>query len=151
MNIRYRYKLFLAGAGSVGKTTLLNWYTRGVFESQTMTIGIDFALHKIVTPWGESSLQIWDFGGQERFRELLPHLSKGSDAALLLFDVTRRDSFEEIPEWVSGLRENNENLPILLCGAKQDLIESDPDFRCASVDEMIKMESPEIESITPYL
>ncbi|MHA1734674.1 MAG: Rab family GTPase [Promethearchaeota archaeon] len=136
MRAKYRYKLFLAGAGAVGKTTLLNRFTRGVFESFTKTIGVDFATHEVDTPHGPTSLQIWDFGGQEEYRLLLPTLAKGSDGSLLLFDLTRGETFDELPGWVSGIRAQNDDIPIMLCGAKYDLLQSDVGLRCVSIEDV---------------
>lgn len=87
---QYVYKLVVAGEGGVGKTTLIIRYCEGIFKHDTRTtVGVGFA-SKEVQLHGESiKLQIWDFGGEERFRFILPAYCKGANAAILAFDSTR--------------------------------------------------------------
>ena len=66
-------------------------------------------------------MQLWDFGGQERFRFLLSKYVKGATGALLLHDLTNPTSIENANEWVELVRKYNDNLPIILVGTKYDL------------------------------
>jgi Ras-related protein Rab-11A len=119
---QYVYKLVVAGEGGVGKTTLIIRYCEGIFKHDTRTtVGVGFA-SKEVQLHGESiKLQIWDFGGEERFRFILPAYCKGANAAVLAFDSTRFQSMKNLPEWVEIIRKNAGNIPIVLVGTKVDL------------------------------
>ncbi len=121
----FTYKLLMLGDASVGKTTLTNRYITGLFvDSPRLTIGVDFFSKKMYLENGKIvKLQIWDFGGEERFRFLLPTYSKGSNAALFLFDITSKKTLESVPLWIDIVRENAGNIPILMIGSKCDLEE----------------------------
>ena len=69
-------------------------------------------------------LQIWDVGGEERFRFLLPTYCLGANAAFLLYDITRPNTLDNIPEWSSIVRQKGGSIPITLVGAKVDLAET---------------------------
>jgi small GTP-binding protein len=115
-------KVLTGGDGGVGKTTLLHRYVEGKFSSDTkMTIGVEFFLKELMIDDQKVLLQLWDFGGQERFRFLLKSYVIGARGALLMFDLTRAMSLERIPEWVNICRKENPNLPILFLGSKADL------------------------------
>jgi len=122
--IDYVFKLLMLGEASVGKTSLTHRYITGVFvDSPRLTIGVDFFSKKMkLTDQNISAkLQIWDFGGEQRFRFLLPTYSKGSNAALFLYDVTSRESLQSLPVWLEIVRKNAGNIPVLLIGTKKDL------------------------------
>ena len=115
-------KVLTGGDGGVGKTTLLHRYVEGKFSSETkMTIGVEFFLKELMIDDQKVLLQLWDFGGQERFRFLLKSYVIGARGALLMFDLTRAMSLERIPEWINICRKENPNLPILFLGSKADL------------------------------
>ena len=115
-------KVLTAGEGGVGKTTLLHRYVEGKFSSETkMTIGVEFFLKELMIDDQKVLLQLWDFGGQERFRFLLKSYVIGARGALLMFDLTRAMTLEKIPQWVNICRKENPNLPILFLGSKADL------------------------------
>ena len=117
-------KVLTAGEGGVGKTTLLHRYVEGKFSSETkMTIGVEFFLKELMIDDQKVLLQLWDFGGQERFRFLLKSYVIGARGALLMFDLTRAMTLEKIPQWVNICRKENPNLPILFLGSKADLAE----------------------------
>ena len=118
-------KILTAGEGGVGKTTLLHKFVDGTFLQDTrMTIGIQFHVKELDINGTHFSLQLWDFGGQERFRFMMESYVAGAKGALLLFDLTRATTLDKIDQWVSILRKHDKNLPILLVGTKLDLPES---------------------------
>jgi Ras-related protein Rab-11A len=115
-------KVLTAGEGGVGKTTLLHRYVEGKFSSETkMTIGVEFFLKELNIDGQKVMLQLWDFGGQERFRFLLESYVIGARGALLMFDLTRTMTLENIEQWVKICRKEDPNLPILFLGSKSDL------------------------------
>ena len=88
-----------------------------------MTIGVNFYLKRIQTRDFDIALQLWDFGGQKRFRFLLKKYVKGAAGALLLYDLTNPATIESANEWVELVRMHNSNLPIILVGTKYDLVD----------------------------
>ncbi len=117
-------KIITTGEGGVGKTTLLHRYVDGKFLVDTkMTLGVEFFLKEIDLDGNKILLQVWDFGGQERFRFLLKNYVLGAKGALFLFDLTRPFSLNCVDEWVKLCRTENLDLPILLLGSKADLTE----------------------------
>lgn len=116
-------KVLTAGEGGVGKTTLLHRYIDGKFSSETkMTIGVEFFLKELNIDGQKVMLQLWDFGGQERFRFLLESYVIGARGALLMFDLTRAMTLENIKQWVQIVRKEDPELPILFLGSKSDLV-----------------------------
>jgi small GTP-binding protein len=116
-------KIITTGEGGVGKTTLLHRYVEGKFLVDTkMTLGVEFFLKEIDLDGNKILLQIWDFGGQDRFRFLLKNYVLGAKGALLLFDLTRPITLEKLEQWVKLCRTENLDLPILLLGSKVDLV-----------------------------
>ncbi|TFG01253.1 MAG: GTP-binding protein [Promethearchaeota archaeon] len=120
---KFILKILTAGEGGVGKTTLLHRYVEGKFSAETkMTIGVEFFLKEIEVDGKQCTLQLWDFGGQERFRFLLESYVLGAKGALLMFDLTRPMTLENLQQWVNIVRRSDSNLPILFLGTKLDLV-----------------------------
>ena len=123
MTKKFILKILTAGEGGVGKTTLLHRYVEGKFSADTkMTIGVEFFLKEVVIDGKQCTLQLWDFGGQERFRFLLESYVLGAKGALLMFDLTRPMTLENLHQWVDICRKGDSNLPILFVGTKIDLV-----------------------------
>ncbi|TXT53605.1 MAG: hypothetical protein BAJALOKI2v1_900009 [Promethearchaeota archaeon] len=115
-------KILTAGEGGVGKTTLLRRYVEGKFFSSTkMTIGVEFFLKELNIDGRKVTLQLWDFGGQDRFRFLLKSYATGAKGALLMFDLTRPFTLDRLDEWMEICRSENSHLPILFIGTKLDI------------------------------
>lgn len=114
-------KVLVEGDGGVGKTTLVKRYCDGTYFDGKMTIGVGFEKKTLKIGEEEVTLMIWDFGGEERFREILPSFCKGANAALLVYDVSRRESFLNLKEWLELTRKNAGDIPIILVGSKCDL------------------------------
>ncbi len=123
-------KVCLLGDGAVGKTALRERYLGKQFSSgYVMTIGADFAVKKTeIDRESESGpqtvkFQIWDLAGQPRFNSVRELYYKGSHGGLLVFDITRRDSFTNLSAWIEELYKNSGrgNMPIALLGNKVDL------------------------------
>ncbi len=121
---KYIYKIIAAGEGGVGKTTLLKRYVEGKFSETTgLTVGVEFFVKELDFGVNHYTLQLWDFGGQERFRFLLESYVVGAKGALLMFDLTRMLTLKNLQEWVNLLRKYNPKLPLLFVGTKIDLAE----------------------------
>ncbi|MFX1357936.1 MAG: Rab family GTPase [Promethearchaeota archaeon] len=121
---KFILKILTAGEGGVGKTTLLHRFVEGRFSADTkMTIGVEFFLKELELDGQHCTLQLWDFGGQERFRFLLESYVLGAKGALLMFDLTRPMTLENLEQWVNLCRKNDPKLPILFLGTKKDLVD----------------------------
>ncbi|MFX1277026.1 MAG: Rab family GTPase [Promethearchaeota archaeon] len=120
------YKIAIFGESTVGKTTLTQRYLTGIFKiDPQLTMGAEIFIKYINVKEKRVVLQIWDFGGEERFRFLLPTYASGSSGGIFMFDITRPSSLSSIEGWLevfnSGLQENIKDIPILLVGGKSDL------------------------------
>lgn len=137
---KYILKILTAGEGGVGKTTLLRRFVEGTFfQSTKMTIGVEFFLKTIHLGDNEITLQLWDFGGQERFRFLLESYVLGAKGALLMFDLTRINTLDKLDSWLDIVRKNDPKLPILFVGTKTDLGEEimvDDDYAMSFMEPM---------------
>ncbi len=121
---KFILKILTAGEGGVGKTTLLHRYVEGKFSAETkMTIGVEFFLKEIEVDGKQCTLQLWDFGGQERFRFLLESYVLGAKGALLMFDLTRPMTLENLGQWIEICRKGDPDLPVLFLGTKLDLVD----------------------------
>ena len=128
MSARQILKITLLGDGAVGKTSIRNRYMgRGFKESHLMTIGADFAAVDKTVKYNDKdyhvTFQIWDLAGQARFTEVRQRFYFGSLGGLLLFDITRPESFSNIPNWLNEIWKNSGTgaVPIVLIGNKSDL------------------------------
>ena len=122
------YKISLFGEGGVGKTTLVNRYLHGIFDLDTrMTMGASIYVKYVNVEGNRVALQIWDFGGEENFRFLLPVYSQGSSAGIVMFDISRYPTFKKLNDWLTFFREglsiDEQEIPIYLVGGKIDLEE----------------------------
>ncbi|KAM9174927.1 ras-related protein Rab-18-B-like [Mergus octosetaceus] len=116
-------KLLLIGDSAVGKSSLLLRFTDGSFEPCLKpTIGVDFKVKKMVVDGHAVQLAIWDTAGQERFRTLAPSYYRGAQGVVLVYDVTRKDTFTGLESWLNELEmyTNKSNTVKMLVGNKTD-------------------------------
>ena len=116
-------KVIIVGDGGVGKTSICIRATQDSFKiDYKMTIGTGFFTYKTNINGKPAALQIWDFGGQERFRSFLDRFAKGASAAILAFDLNDLESFLKLEKtWMVFLKESAPDTPIMLIGTKCDL------------------------------
>jgi small GTP-binding protein len=86
-----------------------------------MTVGSEFAYQEIEINNQKVGLSIWDFGGEERFRELMPIFCLGAHGAIVVFDLTRFSTFLQLEFWMDVIRGSTNGIPTILVGAKADL------------------------------
>jgi len=97
-----KFKVVVAGAKNVGKTSLIRRYATGKFEISTLsTIGVDFETKKVMVDDTEILLNIWDFAGEKKFRLLFPSYVSGASGALMLYDVSNKESLNDLYDWIN--------------------------------------------------
>merc|ERR1712070_489824 len=118
-----QFKLVLLGDSAVGKSSLVLRFVRGqFFEYQESTIGAAFLTQTVTLQDTTVKFEIWDTAGQERYHSLAPMYYRGAAAAIVVYDITNRDTFQRAKQWVKELqRQGNPNIVIALAGNKSDL------------------------------
>ena len=119
-------KVLILGDCSVGKTNILTRYCTNSFNSQSKaTIGIDF-LNKDYSKNGKNyKVQIFDTAGQEKFKSFIKTIYKGTNGVILVFDVTNKDTFNNIDKWYKDAKDSiDKNFSCILVGNKIDLTDS---------------------------
>jgi len=121
----FQFKLVLLGESAVGKSSLvLRFVKRQFFEYQESTIGAAFLTQSVTVNDYTVKFEIWDTAGQERYHSLAPMYYRGAAAAVVVYDITNRQSFMRAKSWVKELqRQGNPNIVIALAGNKLDLAE----------------------------
>jgi len=116
-------KILTIGESGVGKTCILLRYTDNKFiKHHLTTIGIDYKTKDVNINGKSIKLKIWDTAGQERFRNITQQYYKGADGIVLVFDLTDRNSFEKIREWMKQIQSytQRDSIAIVLLGNKCD-------------------------------
>ncbi|MQM02681.1 hypothetical protein Taro_035453 [Colocasia esculenta] len=119
----YLFKVVLIGDSGVGKSNLLSRFTRNEFclESKS-TIGVEFATRTLRLEGRTIKAQIWDTAGQERYRAITSAYYRGALGCILVYDVTKPKTFENVSRWLKELRDHaDSNIVIMLIGNKTDL------------------------------
>eukprot|EP00475_Leptophrys_vorax_P012316 TRINITY_DN18747_c0_g1_i1.p1 TRINITY_DN18747_c0_g1~~TRINITY_DN18747_c0_g1_i1.p1 ORF type:complete len:216 (-),score=25.09 TRINITY_DN18747_c0_g1_i1:377-1024(-) len=119
----YLFKVVLIGDSGVGKSNLLSRFTRNEFclESKS-TIGVEFATRSIQVDGKTIKAQIWDTAGQERYRAITSAYYRGAVGALIIYDITKHVTYENVERWLKELRDHaDSNIVIMLVGNKSDL------------------------------
>lgn len=139
MAAEYNFKLVLVGDAAVGKSQLLLRFAKNEFNSGSKaTIGMEMSqkILKVDTPDQQYvRAQVWDTCGQERFRSISGLYFKAAVGALLVYDITNRDSFENVSKWMAQIKEKADpNIVMILIGNKSDLAE----MRQVKMDEAMR-------------
>nr|GLL33761.1 serine/threonine-protein phosphatase PP1 isozyme 2-like [Ipomoea trifida] len=119
----YLFKIVLIGDSGVGKSNILSRFTRNEFclESKS-TIGVEFATRTLQVEGKTVKAQIWDTAGQERYRAITSAYYRGAVGALLVYDITKKQTFDNVQRWLRELRDHaDSNIVIMMAGNKSDL------------------------------
>jgi small GTP-binding protein len=124
-SMTYQYKVVVLGDGGVGKTTLILRYTEKRFrENYIPTIGVQWTVKEIDQDENHIKLLLWDLAGQAHFKSVRRSFYEGSNAAIIVFDVTDLESLNHVENWLQELQTNCRGIPCFLLGNKIDLVES---------------------------
>ena len=116
------FKIIIFGDAGCGKTTLTKRFKSDMFISDSqMTIGVDFVSKIFDVDGKKVKLMIWDLGGEERFRFILPEYIAGAMGGILMYDITNYPSLAHIDDWLSVINGGKERFPLVLLGGKADL------------------------------
>jgi small GTP-binding protein len=121
----FKLKVLLTGAAAVGKTSLVQRFIKNRFQANyKLTVGVDILTKDVEFRPGEiATLSIWDIGGQQRFEFIRSTFYKGAAGTLLVFDLTREQTYTEIRKWLTEIRQFAGQIPFVLIGNKADLME----------------------------
>jgi len=131
-------KVILLGFKNVGKTSLFNRFVYDQFGDTQMTLGAYFSEKSIKVDNRSTKLAIWDTAGEEKFDSLTNFYCRGSQAALVCYDITNLESFVGLQRWVDKVKEFAEGCAILLVGTKLDLVEQKKANRQVKLSEAQK-------------
>ena len=119
------FKVVFLGDSSVGKSNIISKYKLNEFNRNSKsTVGVEF-YSKIITQNNKNiKIQIWDTAGQERFKSITKSYYKGAKGAIIVYDITRRATFENVQEWFKDTKTmgDNTHLVLMLVGNKCDLV-----------------------------
>ena len=123
VNFDYLFKYIIIGDAAVGKSNLLLRYTHGQFKPEyQLTIGVEFGAKNISILNKTYRIQIWDTAGQENFRSITRAYYKNSACALVVYDISNRESFDNISSWIEDCKSQSpQTIFMVLVGNKNDL------------------------------
>ena len=119
------FKVLLLGNSNVGKSSLFLRFVDDIWNDTFVpTIGVDFKIKTLEIDQKKIKMQIWDTAGQERFKNIIASYYRGAHGILLIYDVTEKDSFKNLSNWLIEIEKNaNKNVLKVLIGNKTDLEE----------------------------
>ena len=125
MSYDFLFKFIVVGEANVGKTAMCERLTRNYFSPEAVTtVGVEFS--SLIVETAESAhvkCQLWDTAGCERFRAITKNYYRGVTGVILMFDVSRRVTFNELSKWKREITENTDNAPfVILIGSKTDKV-----------------------------
>ncbi|KAH1130217.1 hypothetical protein J1N35_001595 [Gossypium stocksii] len=134
--IDYVFKVVVIGDSAVGKSQILSRFAKNEFclDSKS-TIGVEFQTRTVTIKTKVIKAQIWDTAGQERYRAVTSAYYRGALGSMLVYDISKRQSFDSLARWVEELRANADNsIVIMLVGNKADLV----DQRAVPTEDAVK-------------
>eukprot|EP01017_Pseudomicrothorax_dubius_P044754 TRINITY_DN7609_c0_g1_i2.p1 TRINITY_DN7609_c0_g1~~TRINITY_DN7609_c0_g1_i2.p1 ORF type:complete len:224 (+),score=36.98 TRINITY_DN7609_c0_g1_i2:141-812(+) len=135
------YKVILAGDPGVGKSSTFQQFSKGIVPASLQpTIGVDFSAKVITLPGGARvKAHLWDTAGQEKYRGLAATHYRKAKGAFLIYDITRRGTFDYLAKWIDDIRNNaDDDVVIILVGNKVDKAISNPS--CREVEQQTAQE-----------
>ena len=141
-DISFVFKIVVIGDGQVGKTTLIQRFTRKTFkEDYIKTIGADLSNYDYEINKDKIRLQFWDIAGQDKFHFLRPSFFNKSRAAIIVYSLEDnklgQESFKNIPNWFGEIKKYCGDIPVVLFANKVDLI-NENDIKSSVLDELVK-------------
>ena len=123
VNFDYLFKYIIIGDAAVGKSNLLLRYAHGQFKPEyQLTIGVEFGAKNVEIRNKTYRIQIWDTAGQENFRSITRAYYKNSACALVVYDISSRDSFNNVSTWIEDCKNQSpKTIYMVLVGNKSDL------------------------------
>ena len=118
-----KYKILILGDTQVGKSCFLTRYADNSFQDEYLsTIGMDYKIKNYQAEDGSTiKLYIWDTAGQDRFRSITRNYYKGADGIILIYDITKKDTFENVRNWINNIKdEAPDRVVLILVGNKVD-------------------------------
>ena len=118
-----KIQLIIIGESSVGKTSILYKYTQGFFSTQHLaTVGLEYFTKEEVIEDKVIRVKFWDTAGQEQYKSLTRNFYRNSDGVIIVYDVTNKNSFYKVQEWVESVYDNTDkSVSMILIGNKTDL------------------------------
>src|SRR3972149_7923971 len=116
-------KLLILGDSGTGKSCLLLRFSDDIFQPDTVsTLGVDVRFRTLVVGSQLLRLQIWDAGGQERFRAITSSYYRNSHGIILTYDITNKRTFNNLERWILSVKEKtDDNVKFIILGTKSDL------------------------------
>ena len=122
-NHEMMFKVVLVGDSFVGKTNIMSKYLKNEFHDDSKaTVGVEFGSKQFIIEGHTIKAQIWDTAGQERYKAITSAYYKGAKGAFIVYDITRKNSFESVEKWVSDVTAvADKKITVVLIGNKCDL------------------------------
>lgn len=120
----YKIKIIVVGDSGVGKTNLINRFASDKFDTNSKaTIGVEFVYKTLKINKEVIKVEVWDTAGQERYRAITSSYYKGAKGAIIVYDITNEDSFNNVESWMNEVtKQGKTDMQFLLVGNKKDLI-----------------------------
>ena len=148
-------KVVVCGDFAVGKTSLVRSFLSdemNALEGYKPTIGVDIGRKALEIGSKKIILRIWDLSGQKTFKQARNQFYKRSDGCILVFDVTRRNSFEHLTSWLEEMWEQTGKIPVILVGNKIDLKTDDVEIISPKEIEALALQISKLTGKkTPYV
>lgn len=122
---KVKIKIVIIGEADVGKTSLMSQFISDTFDDHVQpTIGCDIQCKTMSVEGRKVEVQLWDTAGSERFQTMLPLYYRGCHGAILVYDVTRKNTFNRLRNWLAELENNltNDNAVVMIVGNKIDKV-----------------------------
>ena len=120
----YKIKIIVVGDSGVGKTNLINRFASDKFDTNSKaTIGVEFVYKTLKINKEVIKIEVWDTAGQERYRAITSSYYKGAKGAIIVYDITNEDSFNNVESWMNEVtKKGQRDIQFLLLGNKKDLV-----------------------------